>query len=83
MEQPTSPLTDRDERIIEANAMIDDGEMDECPNPECDLTPAVCDLTDDSHLFVTHESDGVGLDSRTPRGERDGCKVDPSNDPTL
>jgi hypothetical protein len=74
-----NPLTLREKRIIEANAMA----LDSCPNPDCDLTPEVADLTADGHLFVVHEEDGVGLDSRTKRGEQDGCKIDPKHDPTL
>lgn len=74
-----NPLTSREERIIEGNAL----DLGECPNPDCDLTPEVADVTSDGHLFVVHEEDGVGLDSRTKRGESDGCEIDPKHDPTL
>lgn len=78
-DRPTNPLTERESRIIEANGL----DMTECPNPECDLTPEVCDLTSDGTLYVVHEEDGVGMASRTPRGETDGCRVPPEHDPTL
>lgn len=78
-EKPTNPLTDRQERIVEANAHL----PDVCPNPNCDLTPNVADLTADGTLYISHEEDSVGLNSRTDRGDTDGCRVDPSEDPTL
>lgn len=77
--RPVSPLSDREERIIDANAEIED----ECPNPDCDLTPDVADLASDGTLYVAHEEDGVGMNSRSPRGETDGCRVPPEFDPTL
>lgn len=87
VERPENPLTDRQDRIVEANANL----PDECPNPECDLTPEVADLTRSAsgeggrggQLYIVHEEDGVGLASRTPRGENDGCRISAANDPTL
>lgn len=76
---PSNPLTDREQRIIQANSEIEG----ECPHPDCERTVHVCDLTQDGTLYVSHESDGVGLDSRSPRGETDGCRVPEQNDPTL
>jgi hypothetical protein len=79
MNVPSSPLTEREKRIVQANSEIEG----ECPNPDCDLTVDVCDLTSDGVLYVSHEEDGVGLASRTDRGETDGCRVSPEFDPTL
>lgn len=79
--RPENPLSDREQRIVEANAQL--GESEECPAEGCDLTPHVCDLTEDGTLYVAHEEDGVGLASRTPRSETDGCRVQAENDPTL
>lgn len=79
MKLPESPLTEREERIIEANDLLGS----DCPNPECDRTPRVADLTDDGTLYVSHEGDTAGLDSRAGRGETDGCRVPPEHDPTL
>lgn len=78
MKVAENPLTDREQRIIKANA-----DLTECPNPNCDLTPDVADVSPDGTLYVAHEEDGVGLDSRSPRGERDGCRIEPVNDFTL
>lgn len=76
----TNPLSTEAQRIVKVNAgMLED----ECPNPDCDLTPDVADVSPDGRLYVSHEEDGVGLDSRTERGETDGCLIAPSNDPTL
>lgn len=80
MELAENPLTDRAERIIEANAGVVDNE---CPNPDCDRTVRVADVTSDGTLYVSHEGDGTGLDSRSERGETDGCRIDPEHDPTL
>lgn len=77
--RPTNPLTDREQRIVAANAHL----PGECPNPDCDLTPEVADLTQDGTLYIAHEEDGVGLASRTPRGETDGCRIDAEHDYTL
>jgi len=77
--RPRNPLTDREERIIEANANLPDA----CPNPDCEFTPEVADLTSDGTLYVVHEEDRVGMQSRTPRGETDGCRVPSEHDPTL
>lgn len=77
--RPESPLTTREERIIEANQTIGD----DCPNPECDKTPRVADLSDDGTLYITHHEDGVGLESNSPRGETDGCRVPAEHDPTV
>lgn len=78
-QRPTNPLTNREQRIIEANAHL----IESCPNPDCDLTPEVADLTSDGTLYIAHEEDGVGLASRTPRGETDGCRIGHENDYTL
>lgn len=76
----TNPLSTEEQRIISANAgLIENG----CPNPDCELTPDVADVSPDGRLYVSHEEDDVGLDSRTERGETDGCLIAPSNDPTL
>lgn len=77
--RPTNPLTNREQRIVEANAHLPGA----CPNPDCDLTPEVADLTQDGTLYIAHEEDGVGLASRTPRGETDGCRIDAEHDYTL
>lgn len=76
---PENPLTDRESRIIEANADLPDA----CPNEECDCTPHVADLTADGTLYVSHEEDGAGRRSRSPRGETDGCRISPESDYTL
>ena len=95
--RPTNPLTNREQRIVEANAHLRRAEGDgdstaerssgrlpgACPNPDCDLTPEVADLTQDGTLYIAHEEDGVGLASRTPRGETDGCRIDAEHDYTL
>jgi hypothetical protein len=78
-QRPTNPLTTREERIVEANAHLPES----CPNPDCDFTPEVADLTQDGTLYIVHEEDGVGMASRSPRGETDGCRIDPENDYTL
>lgn len=75
-----NPLSRRERRVIKSNATMSG--MD-CPNPDCALTVNVCDVSDSGELYVSHEEDGVGLDSRTARGETDGCHVSPENDPTL
>ena len=80
MNTPQNPLTEREQRIVEANNELN-GE--ESPLPECDLTVAACDLTDDGTLYVSYEEDGVGLQSRTQRGETDGDRVPAEYDPTL
>lgn len=72
---PESPLTEREERIIEANSALD-----ECP--ECGRDVAAADLTDSGHLYVSHVDDEIGLDSRRDDSLK-GCRVEPSNDPTL
>jgi hypothetical protein len=77
--RPENPLTDRESRIIEANAHL----PEECPNPDCEFTPEVADLTSDGTLYVVHEEDGVGMQSRSPRGETDGCRIDAEHDYTL
>lgn len=78
MKVASSPLTQREERIIDANSEL---QGEECP--ECGRTVNVCDLMDDGTLYVSHEGDRAGINSRSPRGETDGCDVDPENDPTL
>jgi hypothetical protein len=82
-EKPENPLSMREKRIVEANAQIQRDEIVECPCTDCSLTPNVADVTADGHLYISHEEDGVGLDSRTPRGETDGCRVPAKQDPTL
>jgi hypothetical protein len=79
MNLPSSPLTRRDERLIEANSLLDT----ECPNPDCDRTVDVVDLADDGSLYVAHEDDRLGMGSRSDRGETDGCTISATNDPTL
>jgi hypothetical protein len=37
----------------------------------------------DGRLYVSHEEDGVGLNSRSPRGQHDGCYIDAEHDPTV
>lgn len=76
---PDNPLSEREKRIIEANAEL---QGEECPDPDCDLTVKVVDLTDDDTLYVSHEEDRVGMASRSPRGETDGCRISPEADPT-
>lgn len=78
-QRPTNPLTNREERIVEANAHLPES----CPNPDCDFTPEVADLTSDGTLYIAHEEDRVGMQSRSPRGETDGCRIDPEHDYTL
>lgn len=73
-----SPVTDRERRIIEANATIDNT----CPNPDCDKTPVAADLSEDGTLYVVHEEDGVGIEGMTKVGPR-GCHIEPENDPTV
>lgn len=75
----SNPLAERTERIIDANADLNGGE---CPDPECDRTVECCDVSD-GMLYVVHESDGVGLDSRSPRGKKDGCLISTDHGPTL
>lgn len=79
MKRPTSPLTNREERIIEANAHLPES----CPNPDCEFTPEVADLTSDGTLYIAHEEDRVGVSSRTPRSETDGCRIGHEHDYTL
>jgi len=74
-----NPLTTREQRIIEANSVI----QDSCPNPDCDITPTAVDLTEDGTLYVSHVEDGVGLGSRSAHGDTDGCRIGPEEDPTL
>jgi len=87
VERPENPLTDRQERLVAANAHLPDA----CPNPECDRTPEVADLTRSAsgeggrggQLYIVHEEDGVGLASRSSRGETDGCRIGHEHDYTL
>lgn len=76
--QPQNPLTDDERRLVDANA----NHIGECPNPECDRTVQVYDMTDDGVLYASHEEDRFGLASRSPRGETDGCRISAENDPT-
>lgn len=76
--QPRNPLTTREERIVDGNSAL---QGEECPS--CGRTVDVVDLTDDGTLYVVHESDGVGLASRSPRGETDGCRLTDEQDPTI
>lgn len=80
MNSPINPLTEREQRIVEANSELN-GEQS--PIPDCDLTVTACDITSDGMLYVSYEEDGVGLDSRTPRGQTDGDRVPAEYDPTV
>lgn len=76
----TNPLTRDDKRLIEANAELPGAE---CPAEGCDCTVEAVDVTPDGALYVAHESDRLGVNSRSRRGETDGCRVSAENDPTL
>jgi len=78
MELANNPLTEREQRIIKANSVIGDT----CPNPDCEKTPQAAEVDDNEYLYVVHEEDGVGLEGTRKVGPR-GCRIDPSNDPTL
>lgn len=73
---PESPLSDREERIVEANATVES-----CP--ECGRDVEAVDVLSDGTLYVSHEGDRVGTASRSPRGATDGCRVGHEHDPTL
>lgn len=75
---PENPLTRREKRVIRSN-----GQMQGEPCPECGRTVHVVSLTDGNRLYVSHEDDGVGLDSRSDRGETDGCRLDAEQEPDL
>jgi len=65
-----NPLTEDEERVIDANAVL---QGEECP--ECEREVRIVDLGQDGDLYVSHVGDGAGLQSRSDRGETDGCSI--------